>query len=91
MRRLATLLGHDIELRSRIGRGSAFGVWATRAAGLATVERHAAPDVAVTPLQGRNVVVVDDEAPVREGMENLLSQWRSIRRSSEWPVTASAC
>jgi signal transduction histidine kinase/CheY-like chemotaxis protein len=78
VRRLADLLGHEIEVRSQPGRGSVFGVWARRAVDLAPIERHSPADAALTPLQRRRVMVVDDEAPIREGMETLLRSWGCV-------------
>ena len=78
VRRLADLLGHEIELRSRVGRGSVFGIWAKRAAAPVSADRLASPGFIVTSLQQRRVIVVDDEAPIREGMETLLRSWGCV-------------
>jgi len=74
--RLAQLLGHSVTVASVPGRGSTFSV---------TLPRGEAPSLATAPapveaapegsLGGALVVVIDDEAPVREGMREVLSQW----------------
>lgn len=78
VRRLADLLGHEIEVRSHPGRGSVFGVWAKRVDELASVERHLPAQPVSTPLQQRRVMVIDDEAPIRDGMETLLRSWGCV-------------
>ena len=73
--RLARLLGHRIDLRSTPGKGSMFVVELPLgdAQGVA-----AAPATARRPgasLNDRLVLVVDDEALVRDGMQGLLESW----------------
>ncbi len=74
VRRLAELLGHDIVLRSRMGRGSVFAVWVRRATHPVFAER-ALPESLTAPLRDRRVMFIDDEAPIREGMRCLLDSW----------------
>ena len=72
--RLAALLGHRIDFDSKEGRGSVFRVLLPRGDG--TLSPPASADaVAVGSLAGHSVVVIDDEAPVREGMHKLLETW----------------
>jgi signal transduction histidine kinase len=73
VRRLCELLDHRIEVRSRIGRGSYFAVVlpVDLARDVARVERPRSE----TRLDGKVVVVIDDEPAVRDGMEILLRQW----------------
>ncbi len=71
--RLAHMLGHGVEVRSRPGRGSCFVVTAPRTA----------PPPAIAPTEtgtvaagaGVLVLVVDDEAMVRDGFRDLLESW----------------
>ncbi len=75
VRRLAALLGHEVQVQSWPGRGSMFRVILERG------DRHSitAPveeSVQIMgPMAGRTVLVVDDEAPIREGMRELLNSW----------------
>lgn len=75
VRRLATLLGHAVDVRSRVGRGSLFRVLVD-----AAPLDHVAPAAPSMPfvrdvLAGRRVLVIDDEEPVREGMRQVLLGW----------------
>jgi len=71
--RLCRLLEHPVALRSTVGRGSCFSfdVPVTRDLPVPTAAPEAAP-----ALDGLAVVVVDDDAAVRESMEILLRRWR---------------
>jgi signal transduction histidine kinase len=75
--RLVRLLAHTIELRSVVGRGSAFGVTLE----VGRKEDHV-PTVQASrelkgsfDLSGILALVIDDEATVRHGMEALLRKW----------------
>ncbi len=74
VRRLAALLGAELTLRSEPGKGSCFAIAVPLASGPATASApaEALPARAAT---GRLIVVVDDEAPIREGMAKLLAGW----------------
>jgi signal transduction histidine kinase/CheY-like chemotaxis protein len=73
--RLAGLLGSRIEVASHLGRGSVFSCEVPRG------ERPAAPQSpapvvdATDTLHGALVLVVDDDALVRDAMQSLLTQW----------------
>jgi signal transduction histidine kinase/CheY-like chemotaxis protein len=73
VRRLCALLGHDVELRSRVGRGSMFRVKAPIARPPAVVAPREAMDAAVLP--GARLWVVEDDAGARAGMQALLAAW----------------
>jgi signal transduction histidine kinase len=72
VRRLVALLGHGLVLRSVLGRGSAFVLTLPRAAPAAL---ELVPLAAAEPLAGRRVLVVDDDAAVREATRGQLAQW----------------
>ncbi|HYG87355.1 MAG TPA: PAS domain-containing protein [Azospirillum sp.] len=74
VRRLAWLLGHRLDLRSRPGHGSVF----TLEVPVCTAEQQ--PTVAAPLPSGRAgigalVVIVDDEAFILEGMRAMLETW----------------
>jgi signal transduction histidine kinase len=70
--RLARLLGSRIDLASQPGKGSVFSIELPR--GIAS--ESAAPKVSpVTSLRGMRVLMVDDDALVRDAMASLLEQW----------------
>jgi CheY-like chemotaxis protein len=71
---LAQVLGHAVEVRSVVARGSVFSVRAARAA--AAPERGDAPlPPAAAPFAARRVLVVDDDAAVRRATAELLRGW----------------
>ncbi len=74
VRRLAGLLGHDVDVKSRVGRGSVFRVRVPEGVARATSSVEAG-DPQPGVLTGRRVLVVDDEATVREAMVDALAAW----------------
>jgi CheY-like chemotaxis protein/anti-sigma regulatory factor (Ser/Thr protein kinase) len=73
--RLARLLQHRIELRSTEGRGSVFAIVLPGGDAQRVVATPRAAQTADRHLRGAFVVVVDDEALVRDGMRGLLTGW----------------
>ena len=74
--RLGRLLGHRVELRSRPGHGSRFSISLPLAD--ARHETREAPDalaVVADPVQGKLVLVIDDDALVIDGMRGVLQSW----------------
>jgi signal transduction histidine kinase len=71
--RLARLLGHPVAVRSRPGRGTCFSVLLPRTSPQG--ERAAADAVDTAPLAGRRVLVIDDDAAIREAVRGQLAQW----------------
>ena len=75
VKRLAGLLDHRIEVRSVVGRGSQFSITLPRTS---EPQRARHSGVAVPlggDLQGRRVLVLDDEISVLEAMQRLLERW----------------
>lgn len=70
---LARQLGHRLDLRSAPGRGSVFSIElpAGRPGPAAGVQLS----LAGTRLEGAWIVVIDDEAPIREALANVLERW----------------
>jgi two-component system, sensor histidine kinase len=76
VRRIAQLLDHPVHVQSRVGRGSRFSIEVPIAdparipTASVTVE-HKVPNL----LGGKFIIVIDDEASVRLGMQSLLQSW----------------
>lgn len=74
--RLAALSGTQVQVRSRPGHGSVFGLALPRTqapAPLASPLASARP--AIPTLHGVHVLVIDDDGAVREGLATLLQTW----------------
>lgn len=74
VQRLAQAMHTQVEVRSRLGRGSVFRLWLTPWRG-ALVDEAVASMHDGASLAGRRVLVVDDDEPVRLGMQSLLASW----------------
>ena len=75
--RIATMLGHEMAVRSRPGRGSCFSI-SVPLASQEQVEQQARP--AASPrdsskLEGLAVLCIDNEPDILEGMNLLLDRW----------------
>jgi signal transduction histidine kinase/CheY-like chemotaxis protein len=77
VKRLAQLIDAPLTLRSRVGHGSVFSLRIAAGKAPRTLETAAAgakAPIGLT-LEGRRIVVVEDEAAVREGLVVLLQAW----------------
>jgi signal transduction histidine kinase/CheY-like chemotaxis protein len=75
--RLATLMGASLTLRSQPGRGTVFTLDLPAGERVARAPVAAVPSKAPTALtlDGRRIIVVEDEPAVRTGLEVLLRDW----------------
>jgi CheY-like chemotaxis protein len=73
--RLCGLLGHDVRLTSRPGRGSCFAVTVPLAAPEVQRPAESAPGALENRLAGRRVLVIDNDAGVLESCGGLLESW----------------
>jgi signal transduction histidine kinase/ActR/RegA family two-component response regulator len=73
VRRLAELLGHEVSVDSRVGRGSVFRVRVPAGEPEDAQARHARQQAG--PIAGRHVLVIDDDEDVRDAALRLLAQW----------------
>ncbi len=80
--RLVKLLGHRIELRSAPGKGSVFALEvpitpnAGRPSAVAEqVSAHLDQEVEKSPLAGKRLLIVDDDAAVLSGTTGILTSW----------------
>ena len=71
--RLACLIGADLQVRSREGRGTCFTV-TVPVDGSVHVISGPSPTAAV--VTGRHILVIEDNPKVRTGLELLLESWR---------------
>ncbi len=95
VRRLAQLCGHPIELDSAPGRGSRFSITVPRAnaprrAGISTRTRGTPEAWASRTLEGRRIVVVDDDPAVVAAMQALFVSWNALVTSGSDASSALA-
>lgn len=78
VKRLAALLDHNIKVVSQFGRGSCFSITLPLAHEQTTTQSIQQVDTAYVhnySLEGRQILVLDDDISVLEGMRGLLSHW----------------
>jgi signal transduction histidine kinase len=73
VRQLCLLLGHEMQLESKPGRGTVFRLL------LQAAEPKVSEDIVNTPfigdLAGARILIIDDEISVREAMSAMLESW----------------
>jgi signal transduction histidine kinase len=75
--RLVKLLGHTLELRSQLGKGSVFAVTVARGRREEFIPGEADGQIVVDrDVANSLILVVDDEPDVRDSMLALLGKWR---------------
>jgi signal transduction histidine kinase/CheY-like chemotaxis protein len=75
VRRSADLLGHKVELASRVGRGSVFRVIVDAGNSDTLLAAVSAQPSVTGSMAGHCLVVIDDETLVRESTRDLLVSW----------------
>jgi signal transduction histidine kinase/CheY-like chemotaxis protein len=91
VKRLARLLDSEVTVSSVVGVGSCFGLEVPLVAYRQTyTESHGIAAAQSTALEGKFILVVDDEADARFGTEALLREWgcRSVSAGSLTEVAA---
>jgi Histidine kinase-, DNA gyrase B-, and HSP90-like ATPase/Response regulator receiver domain len=74
--RLGRLLGHSVELNSRLGHGSRFSVLAPLVAQPHAATEMQVPSLAIVdPARGKLVIVIDDDRLVLDGMRGIHQSW----------------
>jgi CheY-like chemotaxis protein len=77
VRRLTLLLEHPLELRSQVGKGSAFKLSLPATDAEMPPYVRPSPNPSLLALQGALILVVDDELMVQQAMSSLLKSWGS--------------
>jgi len=70
--RIAQLLGHSIEVTSKVGVGSTFSILVPRGSVQVTAKK---PHIQDPNLAGIRVLCIDNEQRILLGMQSLLEQW----------------
>ncbi|MCA0399974.1 MAG: hybrid sensor histidine kinase/response regulator [Proteobacteria bacterium] len=75
--RIVRVLGLKLDLFSKPGRGSLFRVVVPRAmtADAASAKTAPAAETALSPLNGLNILVIDNEPAILDGMRHMLEGW----------------
>ncbi len=74
--RIARVLDHKVTVRSALGKGSQFQVELPHAAAVPiTPEEKSKPKIPAADLTGLNVLCIDNEPRILEGMKALLTGW----------------
>jgi signal transduction histidine kinase len=87
--RISAAMQARVTLRSAPGRGSVFRLWLTGYRGVIVEDRE--DTTASKDLHGLRVLVIDDEEPVRAGMQELLSSWGCICHMADDMSSALNC
>lgn len=84
VKRLVELLGHKLTVTSKINEGSVFCVEMPLGDSEFVDDSNKNPKIeSVDDLAGLNILVIDDEAEIRAGMESVLNQWGCVSQSAD--------
>lgn len=85
VQRLTHMMGTNIIVRSRLGKGSCFSITLPSSDDAASIEIESSQPINTTPLQALTVVIIDDDKLARDGLNVLLNVWgcRVLPFSSE--------
>jgi anti-sigma regulatory factor (Ser/Thr protein kinase) len=78
VRRFATALGHEIDLKSRSGRGSMFGVTVPRSFASDEAASRCEParlESAYGGMENARILLIENDLSSAEGLANLLEKW----------------
>jgi CheY-like chemotaxis protein len=78
VRRFATALGHEIHLKSCMGRGSMFGVTVPRSSSPEEAVSSGAPALPESAFGGMGdakILLIENDRASAEGLANLLEKW----------------
>lgn len=75
VRRLCNLLEHPLTLKSKVGRGSVFGIRLPAGSASEVMDHEIGVVSHSWSLDGRCIVVIDDERDVLQAMMSVLSKW----------------
>ncbi len=81
VRRTASILGEQVTVKSRQGRGSCFAI--ELPLNLVATRQQAVPDTPSQPLAGRVVWLVEDDMLLRRAIGEMLHSWGA--RTRTWP------
>jgi signal transduction histidine kinase len=87
--RISAAMDAKVTLRSVPGRGSVFRLWLEGCPDDTVEDNHHLPSN--KSLQGMRVLVIDDEEPVRVGMQELLGSWGCTCYSADAVSSALQC
>ncbi|MGQ0596944.1 ATP-binding protein [Aquabacterium sp.] len=81
VRRTASILGEQVTVKSRLGRGSCFAI--ELPLNLVASKRTEAPAAPTQPLTGRVIWLVEDDILLRRAIGEMLHSWGA--RTRTWP------